>query len=387
MKKKLAIIGGGRMAGIIAINARQMNIESHCFSPKEGIIEPDLFDVIHDVDVLDKNNLLKECKKTKIDGVLSTTELTIAPAAYISSKLNLIGIDYTDSVEITDKYKNREKTKDVENLKHPKYTEIYSIEDILKFDADYPVILKPRSRGGKRGITVIYDKEQAKEAFEYAVSESDNELPFILEEYIDAPIECSIETLTKDGITFVIQITRKKTSGAPHCVELAHFQPAELGIDLENRIAKIMQDSLQKIGLKNGACHTEIKIKGNDIFLIEFNARPGGDHIAYPLTQLSTGYEYIKGAISIALGDFYAPDVRKFKHNYSGVIFITQQTMNYKKIFDTCEKYDWCYLKHDMGTSFTNITHNDGFNKNYFIYSSKEKPIFIKEMEGEIWEK
>ena len=43
----------------------------------------------------------------------------------------------------------------------------------------------------------------------------------------------------------------------------------------------------------NGATHTEIKIVNGDIYLIEINARPGGDHIAHPLTMLSTGYDYL----------------------------------------------------------------------------------------------
>ena len=37
--KKLAIFGGGHMAGIFARHAKQMNVESHCSSLEEGIVD------------------------------------------------------------------------------------------------------------------------------------------------------------------------------------------------------------------------------------------------------------------------------------------------------------------------------------------------------------
>lgn len=73
---------------------------------------------------------------------------------------------------------------------------------------------------------------------------------------------------------------------------------------MTSKIKTAISKGLTAIGVDNSTCHTEIKIVDDKIFLIEFNARPGGDHIAWPLTELSTGYNIIKGAISIALDDF-----------------------------------------------------------------------------------
>ena len=377
--KKIAIIGGGRMAGIFAKNAREINVETHCFSPKDGIIDKELFDYIYDVNILEVDKVLSICKELKIDGVVATTELTIAPAAYVAEKMNLIGIPYNIAKDITNKYRNRKVTQNVEGLFHPKYAEVNSVDEIKNLNYNYPIILKPTSKGGKRGVTVINDECQIKEAFSYAMKESNNTLPVIIEEFIDGEMECSVESLSYKGKNYVIQVTEKITSGAPHCVELAHHQPANISLKMRRKIEDTIEKALSYIGIENGACHTEIKIKGEKIYLIEFNARPGGDHIAYPLTELSTGYQYIKGAIKIALNEFVPVNKELFLKKYAGVMFVTEQTKELKKIFDDCEKYDWCYKKNYVMDKLDYIVHNDGFNKNYFIYYSDSRPTFKKE--------
>ena len=330
--KKLAIIGGGGMACIFAKNAREMNIQTHCYSLKSGIYNKNAFDYIHEVNILNREKVLKSCMENEIDGVVSTTELTIAVAAYVADRMNLNGMPLNVAEVITDKYRNRRMTECVKDLKQPKYAEVNSIEEIKALNFGYPIILKPTSKGGKRGVTVIYREEEIDEAFLYAVTDAGEQV-FIVEEFIDSDMECSIESLSYCGQHYIIQITEKITSGPPHCVELAHHQPANLSESTRFKIENIMKDALNVIGIENGACHTEVKIIGDDIYLIEFNARPGGDHIADPLIELSTGYSYIKGAIDIALNQFKGIDRSSFSNKYAGILFVTEQTPELKDIF------------------------------------------------------
>ena len=380
--KKLAIIGGGNMASIFAENAAEMGIETHCFSLEKGIVDKNKFDYIHSIDILNRNGVLDMCKKININGVVATTELTIAVAAYVAEKMGLIGIPFKIADIITDKYRNREVSKNVIGLYNPKYSEITSIKDIMQLQLNFPIILKPISKGGKRGITVVKYENELKNAFEYAIKESNGKLPLIVEEYIDGGIECSVESLSYKGKNYIIQVTEKITSGAPHCVELAHHQPARISISMRKHIEKIIDNALTSIGLTNGACHTEIKIKNGKVYLIEFNARPGGDHIAYPLTELSTGFSYIKGAIKIALGEFEDINVSQLENKYAGVLFVTKQTENLVPIYQDCELHSWCYKKNHVTDELQSIVHNDGFNINYFIYYDDSRPDFLKNMKS-----
>lgn len=376
--KRLAIIGGGRMASIFATNALQMNIETHCFSLESGIVDKDAFDYIHPINILDKEKVLEVCKKNEINGVVATTELTIATASYVAENMGLKGIPYDISKVITDKYRNREATKNVIGLSNPRYAEAYNINEIKKLNFHFPIILKPVSKGGKRGITVVFNENEIQSAFEYAMQESGNSLPLIVEEFIDGGMECSVESLSYNGINYIVQVTEKVTSGAPHCVELAHHQPANISSIDREKVEKVLDDGLKAIGLTNGTCHTEIKIKDDKIYLIEFNARPGGDHIAYPLTELSTGYPYIKGAIEISLGEFNGINKSQFQNKYAGVLFVTSQTKELYPIFAECEKYRWCYKKNFVSNRLQSMAHNDGFNINYFIYCDDKKLNFTE---------
>ena len=377
--KKIAIIGGGYMARIYSHNAHEMGILTHAFSQRSGVVDESAFDYVHDVNIMDKEAVLAICDEVGIDGVVATTELTIATAAYLADKKGLVSIPYDTAEVITDKYRNRQVTANIEGLNHPHYCEVSSCQQVLVLDYNYPIVLKPTSKGGKRGVVVVNSKDDVEKAFEYTLQDSGNALPFIVEEYITAEMECSVESLSYHGKNYIVQITEKITSGPPHCVELAHHQPARLPEYMVQKVKKVVDGGLTAIGIVNGPCHTEIRIRGDEIFLVEFNARPGGDHIAYPLTELSTGYPYIKGAIQIALDCFDSVVLDEEKKKYAGVLFVTEQTAHYKPIFDSCQNYDWCYKKNYISDALQPMTHNNGFNLNYFIYCADRRPDFVPE--------
>ena len=378
--KKLAIIGGGRMAEIYAIHAKKMGIESHCFSLEEGIVNKKAFDYLHYIDILNKPKVLKECKKISINGVVATTELTMETAAYVAKYMNLNGIPLSTAEKIIDKYHNRILTQNIKGLSSPKFSEVSNIDEINQLNFKYPIILKPIARGGKQGVVVVKEKKQLEEAFKYALKGAKGELPILVEEFIDGGIECSVESLSYNGKNYIIQVTRKVTSGAPHCVELAHHQPANVSKEIRFKIETIVDKILSVLNIKFGPCHTEIKIKNGEIYLIECNARPGGDHISYPLTELSTGYSFISGAIEIAINEFNGINKNTFNNKYSGVLFVTKQTQELLPLFEECEQYDWLYKKNKISKDLQTIDHNDGFNINYFIYCDNKIPNEIKEV-------
>lgn len=384
--KKLAIIGAGRMACIFAKNAREMHIETHCFAWDEGAIAKDYVDYFYPISIFEKEKILKKCKDIGINGIVATTELTISIVAYIANSMHLNCNELYISEIITDKYRNRKVTSNIPGLNHPKYFEANSLNELDINLLQYPLILKPTNKGGKKGISVIYSEKELQQAFDYATCEVGNKVHFIIEEYIEGGQEYSVESLTYHGETHIIQITEKVSSGAPHCVELGHHQPANLSFTMKKEVVDVLKNALNAIGIKNGPCHTEIKIKNNKIYLIEFNARPGGDHIAYPLTDLSTGYKYIKGVIKVSLDEDPGINEYEFQNNYAGVLFVTEQTRYLKPLFDHCEEFDWCYKKNKVTDNLTSLYHNNGYNTNYIMYYSKDgKPDFDEIIKNKIW--
>lgn len=377
--RRLGIIGAGRNACILADRARELGIETHCFAWSDGAMAKDVVDEFHDVSVTEVGEVSRLCRELGIGGVVATSEFTILPTAQVAEACGLNGNPVEVAERITNKYRNREATSGVPGLNHPRYWRVSDPGQIGSLDVTYPIIVKPTSEGGKRGICVARNPEELSAAVSYSEGEPNRSSAFIVEEFLEGGNEYSVESLSYHGRNYIVQVTEKESSGAPHCVELGHHQPANLPADLREKVEQVMDRALTAVGIQNGACHTEIKIIDGEIYLIEFNARPGGDHIACTLTELSTGYPYMTGVIDIAFDDFEGIAPGQLEHNFAGIEFVTEQTSYLKPVFDACQDEPWCYEKFEATPDLRSLTHNDGYNTNYFIYFSREgRPDFSR---------
>ncbi len=370
--KKLAIIGGGVMASYFGEACHRLGYEGHYFSMIDGKVDDSKVDYFHEINIFDKDGIVAICKEIGVDGVVATTELSVPITAYVANKLGLLGNAVEVAEVITDKYRNRECIKHLTDLLSPKYVEVSSFEDIITSDIPYPMILKPVCLGGKRGITVVNNEDELTSAFEYATSffRTGVKPQIIAEQFLVGGMECSVESISFKGHHTIVQITLKDSSGAPHCVELGHHQPAPLSEELWNKVVRGVSSGLTAIGVENGPCHTEVKIIDGKVYLIEFNARPGGDHIWWPMVELSTGFDIIAAVAQAATGELKPIDVTTFKHRYSGLYYVVKQTADVKPIFDTCEKEPWCWEKHFETDELYELKQNDMEHTNYIVYSS-----------------
>ena len=372
MMKKIAIIGSGVIAKTISERVKELGMESHGFSINPHDVACDSFSEFHEIDIFDIDTILRICREVGINGVVATTELTIYPAAQITNLLGLNGNPVNVAKDITNKAIVRNKVNGVKNLYKPQFL-ICKDEVPPKIDV-YPVVVKPISAGGKRGVCVVDSQDKLLEAIKVAFSFSRIK-GVLIEEFLVGGKEYSVESLSFNGNNYIIQITQKDTAGPPHCNELGHHQPADLSSTMSKMVESTIAEMLTTVGIVNGPCHTEIKIISGKIYLIEINARPGGDHITYPLTELSTGYPFVSGIIWIALGDFDSHKPEILERNYCGIYFVTEETYYLKTVFDECEKFPWCYKKNQVGEKPSKIVFNDEDNLNYFIYYARvERP-------------
>lgn len=378
--KKLAIIGAQRMAKNYAINAREMGVETHCFAWEKGAVAKNFVDHFYPVSIFDIEKILGILREVKVDGIVSTSELTIAVVSQLAAELGLDALPLEVAKVVTDKYRNRCATANVPNLHHPKFAAVRDLVELESLGIGFPLIFKPLSEGGKRGVMVVGSAAELQGALAYTKSESKRQDAFLVEEYLQGGKEYSVESLSYHGRNHIIQVTEKITSGPPHCVELGHHQPAALSVRMRQEVERVMDAALTAAGITEGPCHTEIKIIEDKIYLIEFNARPGGDFISYPLIDLSTGYSYLKGAIEIALGDFRpVPGLQK---RHSGVCFVTKETSYLEPVFATCQNESWCWRKHDIG-AIESLSHNNCDGVNYFIWRDDEGlPNVLRDLFG-----
>ena len=373
----IALIGADMKAAYIADHAKKMGVKTICFAWEKGAVAKDHVDTFYPISIYEKEKILEICRREQINGVLPTTELTIPITSFISNSLGLNGNPQEIMDNITSKNWVRDRLVDTQYIKQPEYHYFTSLDEaILYTPRKYPVIVKPVAEGGKRGVNVIYKDEDLKNALEFAFSVDKHNHGVVVEQFLDHGMECSVEGLSYHGWHQIIQVTQNVCSGAPHCVELGHSQPANLPIEIRKKIIAAVTELLEKTEFDNGASHTEVKVVDGDVYLIELNSRFGGDGIAYPLTMLSTGYDYISETIKVSMDIKPATRDDSTHIKYSGLRFVTDQTRYLKPIFDSCDDKEWLYEKNYVGDDLEELTNNDMAHTNYFIYVSDERPVF-----------
>ena len=327
--KKLAVIGASYLQLPLVKKAKEMGLEVHCFAWAEGAVCKELADYFYPISIVEKEDILKICEDIGIDGICTIASDVAAPTvAYVANKMNLIGNEYDAAVRANNKYQMREAFMKA-GVPCPKYMKVTPethhssqvIDGLREFQ--YPMITKPSDRSGSLGVTKIVMPSQFYTAVELAMEKSFKHQAMV-EEFIEGR-EISVEFISYDGVHYPLQITDKVTTEAPHFVELEHHQPSTLSEEMFTTIYTITKNALNALGLTNGASHAEYKItKDGRIAIMEIGGRMGGDFIGSDLVRLSTGYDFVKGVIDVALGEFEEPV--KTLNMCSGVYFLCKET-------------------------------------------------------------
>lgn len=288
--KTLAIIGASYLQLPLVQRAKQMGLRTVCFAWPQGAVCKDICDVFYPVSITEQDEILRLCEQEQIDGVCTIASDVAAPTvAYVAEHMGLPGNQYDAAVRAHDKYLMREVL-------------VAAGVDCPKTDGTaLPVIVKPTDRSGSLGVQKVERAEDLAAAIALAKRLSIAG-EAIVEEFIEGR-EISVEMISQHGVHHALQITDKDTTGAPHFVELGHHQPSSLPADMQERIFAITRRALDALGLTEGASHSEYKITdAGRIVVMEIAGRMGGDFIGSDLVQLSTGYDFLKGVIEVALG-------------------------------------------------------------------------------------
>ena len=261
--------------------------------------------------ITNEEDMLRVACEEKIDGVIHPcSEVSMNVMGRLNDELGLSGITHEQAIRATKKHLMR-KAFEKGNAPSPKSILTESAEDaweqFQKFDGDG--ILKPSRNSGSRGITKVIkmntnltntSKEEFFKFYDIASNESRDKL-VLIEQFIEGP-EFSIEIIVWNGDVNVLTVTDKKTTGAPHFVELGHSQPSCFSADAVAELKAAAVAGVKALGVNNCACHVEAKLQNGKAYLMEIGARLGGDFISTELTHLSTGVDMVAAAINCALG-------------------------------------------------------------------------------------
>ncbi|MER5570665.1 pyridoxal-phosphate dependent enzyme [Streptomyces goshikiensis] len=153
-----------------------------------------------------------------------------------------------------------------------------------------PCVVKPASDSASSGVLLCTSVEQAQDHAAKLLAVTHNVRgqavpPEVLVEELAQGPEFSVEAIFANGVLHVVGITRKTLSAPPLFVELRHTFPALLDEAAAREIEQAVRTAIETIGLRHGACHTELRLTAAGPTIIEINARLAGGMIPELIRQ------------------------------------------------------------------------------------------------------
>lgn len=362
--KKIAIIGASYLQEPLIEKAKSMGIETHVFAWKANDVGERSADHFYPISIIEKENILDKCREIGIDGICSiASDLAVITVNYVAEMMHLPGNPDSSTIRCTNKHYMRECFK-ANGDPSPKSMMVHSAEDLKDIAIQFPIIVKPVDRSGSRGIMKLYSEEKLSDAISCA--ENQGFIKNALVEEFATGQEYSVECISYQGKHNFLAMTKKFTTGAPNFIETGHIEPAPVDDRTLEKVKSTIFHALNSLGVMNGASHSELKIDSNgNLKIIEIGARMGGDFIGSTLVHISTGIDFVKDVVQVALG--CEPDLKPDREKKTaGVrfIFSEKDVEVYHKLQSEHPEYIY---DHSISDNITGTVTDSSTRFGYFI--------------------
>ena len=260
------------------------------------------------VSIVDKDAVLKEAQRLRIDGIMSfACDPGVVAASYVQNKMGLPSFGPFESVEIL---QNKDKFRGflTENgFNVPRARGYDSIEAAIKDSNWYlwPMIVKPTDAAGSKGVTRVDRMADLRSALEYAMKHSISGR-IIVEEFIEKE-GCSSDSdsLSIDGklvfTSFCAQ--RFDTNATNPYTPAAYSWPSTFTTEQEHYLTSEIQRLITLLGLKTVLYNIETRIGTNGKpYIMELTPRAGGNRLSEML-RYATGVDMITAITRAVVGD------------------------------------------------------------------------------------
>ncbi len=260
------------------------------------------------VSIIDKEAVLREAQRLRIDGIMSfACDPGVVSASYVQNEMGLPSFGPFESVEIL---QNKDKFRaflEQNGFNVPKHKGFDCIETAMKEASSfpYPVIVKPTDSAGSKGVTRVDKVEDLKYALEYAWKNSLSG-HIIVEEFIEKQ-GCSSDTdsMSIDGrLMFTSFCAQRFDADAVNpYTPAAYSWPSTFTEDQEAYLVSEIQRLISLLGLKTVVYNIETRIGTNGKpYIMELTPRGGGNRLCEML-RYATGVDMITAITRAVVGD------------------------------------------------------------------------------------
>lgn len=273
---KVLVLGVASVQMDAVLELKKMGCETYTIAMAKDGPAADVADHFEIINILDEESVINHIRKNHIDVVYSTgSDLAMPVACRISEKLGMPHF-VTSKAAFICNHKNAMRTALTSECEGNIPFQVMDKPE--KIIIDFPVILKPSDAQGQRGIFLINSQDEFEAHFEEAKSYS-REGKIIIEKYIDGP-EVSVNGYMVNGVLRFIVASDRETwpeyTGLIH----KHIVPGKaFSKTAEAKMTSIIQDACNRIGILNGPVYFQMKVMGDQPYIIEMTPRLDGCHM------------------------------------------------------------------------------------------------------------
>lgn len=306
MAKKLMCLGGNYFQMTAVKAAKQLGCHVIDVDYLPGNPAHKFADEYYNFSTLDKEAVLSLAKKKEIDGIISYASDVSAPtAAYVAEQMGL-PTNPLKSVEIMTRKDLFHPFLKQQGFTIPSVKEINQIEDIISFydQTSGPVMLKPCSSSGSKGVSKIEDKNQIKQAYEEACKYSQNGI-IVAEEFLQRDYyQIAGDAFVVNGEIAYFGLANEHFDRLCNpLVPIGESFPADIDQNKREKARKEVQRALKLLDIKNGAINLDFMFdKAGNVFIIELGPRNGGNLITDAIL-LAGGVDLAEYTVKAALGE------------------------------------------------------------------------------------
>lgn len=262
------------------------------------------------VSIIDKEAVLTEAQRLKIDGIMSfACDPGVVAASYVQNKMGLPSFGPYESVVIL---QNKDKFREFLKQNHfnvPWAKGYKEIDEALndKDQFPLPVIVKPTDSAGSKGVTKVEFLEDILPALMHAKNHSISGR-FIIEEFIEK------EGCSSDSDSFSINGKMRFVNfNAQHFdidasnpfTPASYSWPSTFTKEQENYLTSEIQRIIDLLGMKTAVYNIETRIgKNGKPYIMELTPRGGGNRLC-EMIKYATGIDLINAITRYTVGDSF----------------------------------------------------------------------------------
>ena len=274
------------------------------------------------VSTRDLQGTLAVAKQFQVDGVMTlASELGVPVVAGVAEALGLPGISPKTALACTDKAVMTQAF-EAGSVPRPRHQSIRSFEDLRAFFAvdQMPLVIKPATNSGQRGIHFVRHASGLKEAFADAVA-NDPDGQTVAEAFVEGP-EINICAVVENGQARILSLAYRITDPQrAFGIAIKHLAPPDLSPRQHAACVDAAQRAITAVGLRDGVAYPQLIMSPTGPKVLEIAARIPGGHNREVALALS-GEDLVEAAIAIAVGE-PCPPPRPLRYSAACVRFIT----------------------------------------------------------------